>query len=122
MAALYGGEVFDEWAVIALSTTGAALPAYEGPRAEQFRARFLTDIQTLRSLLTGRGLALGEFAFAPTAQGTAIDACVRIGENAYLLFNHTVRSMEEIRSDARWLQAQRAFVELTEAFQADPVI
>lgn len=121
MLALYGQEVFDEWSLVRATPEGVALAAYEGPRVEQFRARFPSDTHALRTALLDQPLAVGQFVFALTAEGTAYDACVRAGPGSYLLFNHTRRTMEDIRRDPRWLQAQRAFVELTESFHADPL-
>src|SRR5690606_32134864 len=85
MTARNGETVFDEWALVRVGGDGATLAAYQGPRAEQFRSNFLADVRALRSLLAGRPMSVGEFAFAPEAEGTAFDACVRIGEGAYLL-------------------------------------
>lgn len=121
MTALYGEVVFDEWAVVTVSPQGASLGAYQGARPEEFRARFVLDAHALRDLLAGRPMAIGEFAFAPAAEGTAFDACVRVGEGAYLLLNHTARTMDQIRARPRWREAQPPFVALTEAFRSDPV-
>ena len=121
MTARNGETVFDEWALVRVGGDGATLAAYQGPRAEQFRSNFLADVRALRSLLAGRPMSVGEFAFAPEAEGTAFDACVRIGEGAYLLLNHTARTMEQVRAGARWREAQPVFVELTEAFRLDPL-
>ena len=121
MNALYNKPVFDEWVVVTLQAGAPSLAFYEGPRIEQFRQRFLDDIVPLRQELEGRHLAVGDFAFVLEATGTAYDACVRLGGTTYLLCNHTTRSMAEIRQDPRWLAAQKAFVELTEKFRADPL-
>lgn len=121
MHALYQQVVFDEWAVVALPSGAPALLAYDGPRAEEFRRQFLADIAPLASELTGTQLPSGGFAFASGAKGTRFDACVRLGSHAYLILNHTTRTMEEIRSDPRWLRAQKPFVELAEAFASDPL-
>lgn len=122
MNALYEGMVFDEWAIVALPAKGATLVAYEGPRAEDFRRRFLADIAPLSAELAGSNLPVGGFAFAATAQGTHFDACIRLGTHAYLLCNHTARTMDEIRANPRWLRAQKPFAELSEAFTADPLV
>jgi hypothetical protein len=121
MNALYEGMVFDEWAVVALPAKGTTLVAYHGPRAEEFRRTFLSDIAPLSTELSGSNLPVGGFAFATSAEGTNFDACVRVGTHAYLLCNHTARTMEEIRANPRWLHAQKPFVELAEAFTADPL-
>ncbi len=121
MRVLYRRPVFDEWAVITLSSSGAKLSFYEGPRIETFRQRFLVDAAPLAAELSGRELPVGAFAFAPEARGTHFDACVRLGLQAYLLCNHTSRTMEEIRADPFWLHAQKPFVDFTERIRADPV-
>lgn len=121
MTARYEGVVFDEWALVRVGGDGATLAAYQGPRADQFRTSFLADAHALRALLAGRAMAVGEFAFAPAAEGTAFDACVRLGEGSYLLLNHTSRTMDAIRAGTNWRAAQAPFVELTEAFRLDPL-
>lgn len=121
MHALYQQPVFDEWAVIASSGGAPALASYEGPRGESFKREFLADIAPLTNELTGQQLPIGGFAFAADAKGTRFDACVRLGAQAYLLCNHTARTMSEIRADPRWLGAQKHFVELTECFHDDPL-
>ena len=55
MSALYGTTVFDEWAVVTVGSAGASLGAYEGPRSEQFRSRFLADAHALRPAICIRG-------------------------------------------------------------------
>ena len=119
--ALYGAVVFDEWAIVGLAPGSSALSFYEGPRVDEFRRAFLDDVRPLRAELEGRRLEPGEFVFALEAAGPAFDACVRLGPGAYLLCNHTTLSMAEIRSNPRWLEAQRAFVAMTELFHADPL-
>ena len=121
MNALGGGVVFDEWAIVSLVEGGARLAGYHGPRVEQFRARFVADIRPLRAELEGRHLEVGDFAFAVAAEGTAYDACVRIGPRAYLWWNHTHASLSELRERGAWLPAQREFAALCEAFRIDPL-
>ena len=121
MNALYQRTVFDEWVVVSLQDERGRILAYHGPRAENYRRHFTEDIAPLRAEMTGKQLGVGGFEFAPEAAGTGFDACVRTGEASYLLCNHTGRSMAEIRGDPRWLQAQKAFVELSEKFGRDPL-
>ena len=121
MNALYNQTVFDEWVVIALHPDGGSILAYRGPRAESYRRQFAADIGPLRAEMAGKHFAVGDFEFAPAAVGTRYDACLRISETGYLIGNHTGKSMAEIRQDARWLQAQKAFVELSSKFRADPL-
>ena len=116
-----GDVVFDEWAVVTVSTAGAKLVAYQGPRVEQFRLRFKADIRPLQTEMEGRKLAVGDFAFAAAAAGTAYDACVRIGPGAYLWWNNTDASMTDIRETGAWMPAQKTFMDLCEVFRGDPM-
>lgn len=118
--ARYGGVVFDEWAAVGHGVEGDPLLHYAGPRLESFRRQFTADAKPLQAELEGRQLAVGGFAFAAAAPGTAYDFGVRAGPRVYLLGNHTTRTMDEIRRDPRWLDAQHALVELSEVFAADP--
>lgn len=117
-----GEVVFDEWAVIALTSTGAKLVAYIGPRIEQFRLRFKADSRPLQTEMEGRQLAVGDFAFVADAVGTAYDACVRIGPASYLWCNHTSSTMAEIRESGAWLPAQATFAAMCERFGSEPVV
>lgn len=121
MNAKSGETVFDEWALVTLSTAGAKLAAYDGPRIEQFRQQFKADIRPLQQEMEGRQLDVGDFGFAQAADGTAYDACVRVGKQAYLWWNNTDASMRDIRATGAWMPAQRTFMELCENFRADPV-
>ena len=121
MDALYNRIVFDEWVVVSLQADGGGILAYRGPRAESYRRQFATDVGPLRAEMMGKRFEVGDFEFAPAATGTRFDVCLRIGETTYLIGNHTGKSMAEIRQDARWLEAQKAFVELSNKFRADPL-
>ena len=121
MAALYNKPVFDEWVLVSLDADRGSILAYHGPRLESYRRHFGDDVEPLRAEMTGQHLAVGDFGFAPESPGTRFDACVRVGAASYLVCNHTGKSMTEIRTDARWRQAQRAFVELSNKFRADPL-
>jgi hypothetical protein len=120
MDALYGRPLFDEWAILSMAAQQGIL-AYEGPRAEKFRADFPDDVAPLRALISGRPLVPGDFEFAADAGGTRYDACVKIGSTSFLVCNHTARGMQEIRRDPKWLNAQGAFLELCEKFHANPL-
>jgi hypothetical protein len=121
MDAQYLRPVFDEWAILSLAAQQGIL-AYQGPRAESFRKQFPVDVEPLRTMISGRSFAPGEFEFAPAAGGTRYDACVKIGNTSYLVCNHTGKGMAEIRQDAKWLNAQGAFFELCEKFRSDPLV
>lgn len=121
MADLYARPVFNEWALLAPGRGQGGILAYEGPRADEFRAQLPKDAQPILSRLAGQKLAQGGFEFAAQGEGTNLDAILQVGEGAFLVCNNTEKSMAEIRADARWLKAQTAFVELSELFRVDPL-
>ncbi len=121
MNALYSQTVFDEWVLISLQPDAGGILAYHGPRAESFRKQFADDVAPLYAELAGKRLEVGDFEFAPAAAGTRFDACLRVGAASYLIANHTGKSMAEIRRDPRWLQAQKAFMDLSNRFRTDPL-
>lgn len=117
-----GEVIFDEWAVITLTSGGAKLAVYMGPRVELFRSRFKAGSRPLQAEMEGRQLAVGDFTFVADAAGTAYDACVRLGASTYLWCNHTSATMKEIRESGAWLPAQKIFAALCERFRSDPVV
>jgi len=121
MDALYQKPVFDEWVVVNLAQGKTDILSYTGPRAESFANQFHHDSSPLFAEMQGRHYSVGDFEFVAQARGSRYDACVRLGETAYLLCNNTYGSMGDLRADARWLQAQKPFVSLTEKFRADPL-
>lgn len=128
MRAVYLKPVFDEWAILALPTrapngqaTGGGIVAYHGPRPDVFRRNLADDAELLRARAAGKDLAEGDIEFVPDATSTKYDAFVKAGPTAYLILNHTTRTMNEIRADAKWLGAQAMLFELTEKFRADPL-
>jgi hypothetical protein len=121
MNALFNKPLFDEWVVVSFETGRDAVLAYQGPRAESFRKEFADDILPLSREMADKRLAVGDFDFAREATSTRFDACIRIGAAGYLLCNNTAKSMAEIRQDPRWIQAQKAFVALSNTFRADPL-
>lgn len=121
MNALYQGPLFDEWVLASLKPGRGAILAYQGPRAESYKAEFQRDVEPLRRELAEQKLGVGDFAFAADAAGRGYDACLRLGESSYLFCNHTARSMAEIRQSPRWREAQKAWVVLSQQFAADPL-
>ena len=121
MNVFYSQTLFDEWVVVSLQPEGASILAYYGPRVTNFRKQFAEDIAPLRAEMAGKRLTVGDFEFAPDAAGTHFDVCMRLGGTSFFIGNHTGKSMAEIRQDPRWLQAQKAFVELSNKFRADPL-
>jgi hypothetical protein len=121
MDALYHAVLFDEWVVVSLQSGRSRVLAYNGPRAESYQEHFSTDVGPLRSEMAGKQLAIGDFEFALDATGTRYDACLRLGAASYLICNHTLQSMAQIRQNPNWLEAQKPFVELSEKFRDDPL-
>lgn len=128
MRVAYLKPVFDEWAILSLAArsaggakAGGGVLAYSGPRPDVFRRKLGDDAELLRARAAGKEFHEGDIEFVPDAADTRYDAFVKIGPSSYLVLNHTVRTMEEIRSDAKWLGAQAVLFELTEKFRVDPL-
>jgi hypothetical protein len=117
MRSAYLSPVFDEWAIV--SPQGVL--AYAGPRPGNFAKELAADIMPLRTGLGGQELHVGDIDFSPQAEGRSHDAVVKLGQAAYLLLNHTGKTMEEIRLNSRWLEAQPFLFALCERFRADPL-
>ena len=121
MTALYQKPVFDEWVLVKMASEHGAILAYQGPRAESYQRKFKEDIVPLRAELDQRHMSVGDFAFVQDAKGTRFDACLRLGLGSYLFCNNVAMSMNEIRQDPRWLEAQKPFVDLSTKFRTDPL-
>ena len=121
MKSLYNQPVFDEWVLVKLARESGAVLAYDGPRADTYQARFKSDIAPLQAEMEARRMAVGDFEFIHGADGTHFDACVRLGPASYLFCNHTTKTMDEIRQDRLWLEAQKPFAELGAKFRDDPL-
>ena len=122
MDAAYQKPVFDEWVVISLAGGKANVLSYEGPRVDSFRDDLHRDSAPMVREMEGRQYEIGDFEFVQEARGSRFDACIRLGEDTYLLCNNTYGSLSDIRQDPRWLKAQGPFVNLTEKFRADPLV
>jgi hypothetical protein len=122
MDALYHKPVFDEWVLVSLVEGKGAVLAYVGPRQDTFAKNIHADSAPLYAAMQGRKYSVGDFEFVQAARGSRFDACIKAGENIYLLGNNTFGSMEDLRVDPRWREAQKPFVALTEKFRADPVL
>lgn len=119
MRAAYRQPVFDEWAILTLTSRGGAIAAYHGPRADAFLRNLQTDSAPLRMRAAGKQFAEGDIEFVPDAASTAYDAFMKTGPTSYLVLNHTSKTMDEIRTDSRWLGVQPVLFELSEKFRAD---
>lgn len=122
MDALYQKPVFDEWVVLRLRQGRVEIMAYTGPRAEKFRTELHRDSAPLMSQMQGNYYGVGDFEFVDNAGSSRYDACIRMGQNIYLLCNNTYGTMAVLRQDPRWREAQKPFVDLTEKFRADPLV
>ena len=118
MNARYGSVVFDEWAVVSLQRGRVSLVSYQGPRRESFQKNFVSDLGGLRAEVLTTKHAPGHFDFARHATGTDYEAFICAGDELYVICNNTRSTMDDIAKDARWLDAQKAFAELTEQFVA----
>jgi hypothetical protein len=121
MRACYLKPVFDEWAILAVPASTGGVVAYHGPRPEVFRRKLADDAEQLRAAAAGKQHTEGDLEFVPDAADTRYDAFMKIGPTSYLILNHTVKTMTEIRADAKWLGAQVVLFELSEKFRADPL-
>jgi hypothetical protein len=119
--AAYGEPLFNEWVLVGLGGSKPGIRSYHGPRSEQFQTHFLQDIEPIRREMANRSISAGEFEFANDASGSRFDAVIALGDDHYLLCNHTKRTMAEIRREPRWLAAQTIFFNLSEKFRLDPL-
>jgi hypothetical protein len=122
MDALYQKPVFDEWVLVSLVEGKGSVLAYVGPRGESFEQKFHADWAPMYAAMEGRKYSVGDFEFVQDATGSRFDACIKAGKTIYLLGNNTFGSLEMLRADPRWREAQKPFVALTEKFRADPVV
>lgn len=121
MNSRYGGVVFDEWVVVSLERNRARILHYTGPRNDEFLKNFVTDLGALRTALLDAKYGAGDFEFARHGVGTGIEAFLVLGNDLFLICNHTRETMEAITKNPRWLNAQVPFVELAEAVRANPL-
>lgn len=121
MRAVYLKPVFDEWAIITVPGRNAGLVAYSGPRPEAFLRKLPDDAEPLRAHTAGKTFAEGDIEFVPDAADTRYDAFMKTGPASYLVLNHTSKTMNEIRTDGKWLGVQAVLFELGEKFRADPL-
>ena len=121
MNARYGKIVFDEWAIVSLQHGKERIVAYDGPRKEHFQKNFVNDLGALRAEVLTTKHEPGYFDFARDGVGTGFEAFICAGQELYLICNNTHATMNEIAKNTRWLDAQKAFAELTERFRDEPL-
>lgn len=122
MDELYNKPVFDEWALVSVFDRKAKILHYRGPRRDELLANFANDIRHFTAEMVAGDLHLGHFDFSRDAEGQAFDAYMVVGEGCYLVCNNTQDSMAGITRNARWLQAQVPFAELSDCFGSNPLI
>jgi hypothetical protein len=121
MNSMYGKTVFDEWVVLGFNAGKANIVRYMGPRQDGFQKNFARDAGELRPMLMRQGHGAGDFEFARYGNGTHFEAMMVLGPQLFLICNNTADSMEGITKDAKWLNAQGPFLDLTEMFRKDPL-
>lgn len=121
MRVCYLQPVFDEWAILSLSPKTGGIMAYQGPRPDVFRRNLPQDAEPLRVFTAGKDFSEGDIEFVPDAADTRYDAFMKIGPTSYVILNHTVKTMTEIRADSKWLGAQAVLFGLSEKFRSDPL-
>ena len=121
MNSLYGKVVFDEWAILSFSEKREAILTYSGPRRQDFKTNLESDLKVLKMELHRTRHNVGDFDFARQANGTHFDSFVVVGKEIFLLCNSTNLTMQEITRDPKWVNAQVAFAEMTDAFRNDPL-
>jgi hypothetical protein len=122
MNARYKKVVFDEWAIVSLLQMKGRIVNYTGPRNDDFLKNFANDLGPLRAELMHSKHGAGDFEFTRHGVGTLIEAFMVLGEGMFLICNNTMNSMEGIAGDARWIDAQIPFVELSDQVRSDPLV
>ena len=122
MNARYKKVVFDEWAIVSLPQKKSRIMNYLGPRNDDFLKNFANDLGALRTELLNSKHGVGDFEFTRHGVGTLIEAFMVLGEGIFLICNNTMNSMEGITGDARWIDAQIPFVELSDRVRSDPLV
>ena len=119
----YSEVVFDELAIVSISDIEPRTMSYQGPRKEAFSESFPKDSAALRKTVRERGQAydIGDFEFSHEGAGTGYEAVMLLGKGLCLICNNTVKSMDGIAKNPRWLSAQVPFAELAEDFRGDPL-
>lgn len=122
MNSRYKAIVFDEWAVVSLSHKRSRILNYQGPRNDDFLKNFANDLGSLRTQLMRPDHVVGDFEFSRDGVGTMHEGFMVVAEGVYLICNNTQNSMDGITKDARWIDAQVPFVELSEKFRSNPLV
>lgn len=121
MTKLYGETLFDEWAIVSLAGDTPKVLEYRGTRREEFLAALPREAAPLMQEAGDRRMGPGDFEFARFASGTRHDAGMVLGDELYLLCNHTQKNMLQLRESPLWISAQAPYVSLSEAFRSSPL-
>ncbi len=122
MNSRYKKIVFDEWAIVSIAQKKSRILNYLGPRNDDFLKNFANDLGALRAELLKPGRGAGDFEFARHGVGTLFEAFMVLGDGLYLICNATNNSMDGITRDARWIDAQVPFAELSDQVRSDPLV
>ena len=122
MNSRYQKVVFDEWAIVSLAHKQSRILNYIGPRNDDFLKNFANDLGSLRVDLLNTKHTAGDFEFARHGVGTLFEAFVVMADGIYLICNNTNNSMDGITRDARWIDAQVPFVELSDKVRGNPLV
>lgn len=117
----YGGEVFDEFSIVSLNKNLGEVLFYFGAREQLFLKTFNDDMLLLRKEILKDQPESGDFGFTREGAGSYYDAFICIAPNLYIIFNNTLKSMDEITENTRWLAAQSSFLKLSQLFSANTV-
>lgn len=119
----YRDVVFDELAIVSIGDNQTRTVSYQGPRPDAFARSFPADSAPLRRTVRqgSQTYQAGDFEFSHEGAGTAFEAFMILGRNLCLICNNTVKSMEGISRNPRWIEAQVPFAELGDKFRSDPL-
>jgi hypothetical protein len=123
MNARYRDVVFDELAIVSIGDNQPRTVSYQGPRREAFAKSFPKDAAGLRETVrsAGQTYEVGDFEFSHVGTGTGFEAFMMLGKGLCLICNNTAKSMDGISRNARWLEAQIPFAELSDQFRGNPL-
>ena len=122
MNSRYQSVVFDEWAIVSLIQKKSRILNYLGPRNDDFLRNFANDLGALRAELHNSKHGVGDFEFTRHGVGTLFEAFMVLGDGLFLICNNTMNSMDGLTRDARWIDAQVPFVELSDKVRANPLL
>lgn len=118
MQACYRQPVFDEWAIVSIREGDFEVISYQGERDKK---NLIRDVSSIYTQLTSKAHYPGEFDFTFDGHEELFDAYMAIGDCLFVLFNNTETSTAHITASPLWKKAQGEFVDLGDAFAADPV-